>query len=203
MTTSRFGKLLVWGVGLLLVVGLFFSSNIRGYYRFKEICEKEAGLKVFIPIERNVGWRIRGERMEDAGFPLLLNDVPFVRYRSVKDGNLYDVFRIPKVKVGDSGIAQKPADMSKAVAYEYDVRTVDLPNELRTGAQHFEVMDLRSDKLAVRYSRFSFGKFSPDAAILSAPSGESCPEDFAKTDATTGKPVPSNLLMTFASVFTN
>ena len=35
-------KLLAWLAGTAMLTGLYFSDNIRGYYRFKEICEKKA-----------------------------------------------------------------------------------------------------------------------------------------------------------------
>lgn len=199
---SRALKFVIWPLSVALLMGLYFLDNIRGYYRFKEICEKDAGLHIYRPLERNVGWTVSGGKIYGTGFVVQFNEVAFVRYRNEKDGNLYDVFRAPKLKVGDPGYAQQPADVSKAAVYKFDVQTIDLPNEVRLGAQHFDVTDLRSGKAAARYSRFSYGKFNPDNTILGAPSGESCPEDFAKTDPKTGRSVPSKMVLAFISAFT-
>lgn len=197
-------KLLAWLVGLALMIGLYFSDNIRGYYRFKEICAKEAGLKVFRPLERNIGWTVKGGRIEDTGMAVYFKDVAFVRYRNEKDGNLYDVYRAPKLKVGDPGYAQQPADLNKTVVYQFSVETIhSLPNEIRTGVQHFDVTELKTSRLAVRYSRLGYSKFDPDKTILGAPSGERCPDDWARTDPKTGMALPSKLNLAFASSFAN
>lgn len=199
---SRALKFVIWFLSVALLISLYFSDNIRGYYRFKEICEKDAGLHIYQPLERNVGWTVSGGQIYDTGFVVQFNEVAFVRYRNEKDGNSYDVFRAPKLEVGDPAYAQQPADVSKAIVYKFDVQTIRLPNEVRIGAQHFDVVDLRSGKAAARYSRFSYSKFNPDNTILGAPSGESCPEDFAKTEPQTGRPVPSKMVLAFISAFT-
>lgn len=203
---KTFLKFLAWPVAIVLFIGLYFSSNIRGYYRFKEICEKEAGLHVYQPLERNVGWTVRGNRIYNTEFPVLLKDVAFVRYEDTQNGkygNFYDVYRVPKQKTGDPGYAQQPADQSKAVVYQYRVQMIDrIPNELRMGARHYEVINLKTGELAVRYSEFGYSKFNVDKTILAAPSGEGCPEDYAKTDPQTGKSIPSKMVLAFVSAFT-
>ena len=48
--------------GVLLAIALlivwYFFDNIKGYYAFKEYCEKEGGLTVYEPLEKNVGWSV-------------------------------------------------------------------------------------------------------------------------------------------------
>ena len=199
---KRLLKLTAWPVGIALLIGLYFLDNIRGYYRFKEICEKEAGLHVYQPLDRNVGWSVTEGRIEATGFPVGFNEVAFVRYRKEKDGNLYDVYRVPKLKVGDPGYAEQLADGSKAVVYQYHVQLIhDLPNEIRMGANHYEITDLRTAQLAVRYSGFGYSKFNPDRTILGAPSGEGCPDDIAVRDPKTGKTLPSKIQIALVSAF--
>ena len=41
-----------------LLTVLYFIDNIRGYYRFKELCQQEKQLVITSKLERNVGWEI-------------------------------------------------------------------------------------------------------------------------------------------------
>lgn len=195
-------KILVWPIGIALAIALFFADNIRGYYRFKEICARDAGLHVYQPLERNVGWTVSGGRMDDTGFMVQFNEVAFVRYHDEKDGNWYDVYRVPKLKVGDGGYARQPVDVSKSPVYKYEVQLIhDLPGEIRMGATHSDITDLRTGTLAARYSEFGYSKFELRNTILAAPSGEGCPESFSQTDPKTGKPIPSKMTLALISAF--
>ena len=49
-------KFTIWVTAFVVLVGLYFASNIYGYYRFKSICAKEGGLKVYQPLQKGVGW---------------------------------------------------------------------------------------------------------------------------------------------------
>lgn len=198
---NRFLKFIAWPAGIALLIGFYFSDNIRGYYRFKEICEKDAGLHVYQPLERNVGWTVRGGQISDTGMPVYINEVAFVRYRNEKDGNLYDVYRAPKLKAGDPGYAQQPADMSKAILYEYRSVHKDLSDEVRMGAWVMEFIDLRSSKIVATYSAFSYSKFNPNSTILGAGSGEFCPDDVFRRDPTTGKALPMKRDLAISSMF--
>lgn len=198
---NRFLKFAIWSLGVVFLLGLYFFDNIRGYFRFKEICANDAGLRVYQPLERNVGWTIGAGGIANTAFIVQFVDVAFVRYKNEGDGNLYDVYKKARLKTDDLGYAQQASDASKSAIYQYSVETIDLPNETRTGAQHFYVVDLRTKKQAIRYSRFSYSKFNPGNTILGAGSGEFCPEDFARTDLKTGKSIPSKMFEAFASSF--
>lgn len=142
--------------------------------------------------------------MVDTGFMVQFNEVAFVRYNDEKDGNWYDVYRAKKLKVGDDGYARQPADLSKTVVYKYQTQLVHgMPNELRMGASYADIVDLRIEKIVVRYSKFSYSKFDKKHTILAAPSGIGCPESFAQTDPKTGKPVSSKEVLAMISAFTN
>jgi hypothetical protein len=198
---SRIPLLLLWPVGLVLAIALFFASNIRGYYRFKEICARDAGVRVYQPLERNVGWTVGGGRMLDTALPVRYPEVAFVRYRNEKDGNWFDVYRVPKLKVGDDGFAQQPADLSKPVIYEYRWHHEVLNDELRMSATLYEVIDLRTSKNAATYTTFGYSKFDRDKTLLAAPSGVGCPEDFPQTDPKTGMYLPLKQDLAFSSMF--
>ena len=197
----RLLKLAIWPLAAALVIGLYFAGNIKGYYRFKELCAKEAGLKVYQPLERGVGWLDDGRRIYDAG-PMTHEDaVAFVRYRNEEDGQWYDVYRTQRVKVGDDPFAQQPADLSKPVIYQRRWSTNKLPNEVRMGITKNEFIDLRTNQTAATYTQLGYSKFNPENTLLAAPSGIGCPEQGGGTDPKTGKAIPSHFTLTIKSIF--
>jgi hypothetical protein len=196
-------KLLIWSSVIALAVGLYFFENITGYYRFQEICQKEAGLRIYRPLVRNVGWVVDAVQIENATFPLLFEQVAFTRYRNEKDGNMYDIYRVPKAKVVDLGYAQQYADVSNLVGYQFSIKTLRLPDETRMGVQIYEVKDVKNNEVVAKYSRFTYSKFDVNNTLLAAPSGEACPEDLPATDPKTGKRLPTKIEVAFSSAFAN
>lgn len=189
MKNSRGGlaRFLIWSISIALLIGLYFSENIRGYYRFKSLCEKEAGARTFESLQPGVGWMVAGGRPEETEFLVAFEEIAFVRYRSEKDGNLYDVHRVPKLKVGDSSYVIRPADLSKTVVYEYRVTQGRVKDEARLGISRAEVLNLQVSAVVYSYTKFGYSKFDPDRTFLGAPSGEACPDDVWRVDPKTGK----------------
>ena len=200
--TVRLLKLAVWPLALILLVALYFADNIRGYYRFKELCATEAGLKVYQPLERGVGWLTEG-RLQDAGAMTHLDAVAFVRYRNSEDGHWYDVYRVARRKVGDDDYAQQPADLGKPVMYQRKWSTKPLPNESRMGITKDEFIDLRTNQIVATYTELGYSKFNPQTTLLAAPSGVGCPDDYnrGRTDPKTGKEISSERTLAIASIF--
>lgn len=60
-----------------LLIGLYFFDNIKGYYRFKQYCEKEGGLKVYEAIKKGVG--LLAKDKDEAHSAALLENIGFVR----------------------------------------------------------------------------------------------------------------------------
>src|SRR5437868_10592772 len=82
-------KFLIFISIIFLSIFAFFFSNIKGYYRFKQYCEAEGGLRVYEPLERNVGWAAKDK--EHAAFTSVLDSVGFVRY--IENDKELDHFR--------------------------------------------------------------------------------------------------------------
>ena len=202
LTVKSLLKFLAWPVGIALLLTLYFADNIKGYYRFKELCVAQAGLKVYQPLERNVGWLVDGGRLYDTQYIDSFEAVAFVRYRNAEDGKWYDVYRAPKINDGRDGYAQQPADLSKPVVYKSRVINIyDLPNEVRMGSQIMEFIDLRTNKLAASYTELGYSKFNREKTLLAAPSGEVCPDQFWMIDPKTGKQTPSHQELAISSMF--
>jgi hypothetical protein len=194
-------KIVAWPVGISLLLAVYFADNIKGYYRFKELCVAQSGLKVYQPLERNVGWFVEGGHLENAGLLTRLAAVDFVRYRSATDGQWYDVYRAKRLKVGDPDYAQQPADLSKPVVYQRKWSTKELPTEVRVGITKTEFIDLRTNQIVASYTELGYSKFNPQNTLLAAPSGIGCPEQGGGTDPKTGKEIPSHATLAITSIF--
>ena len=124
MTTTLKRKLkpFLWPIAITLLLGWYFADNFKGYYRFKALCSEQGGLKVYQPLERDVGW-FTDRSFNDARYMASFEAVAFVRYRDKDDGLWYDLYRdatyrTPMNKGNNTGYRPDPADMSKPVIYQ-------------------------------------------------------------------------------------
>jgi hypothetical protein len=167
-------KALVWIVGgWVLVAGLvalYFADNIRGYYRFRQYCEQEGGLRVMALLEPGVGWT--ADRLY-ATTPALLPQVAFVRFTG-KDGTRLDMKYVGGHPGREASYRIERADPAKQVVYQWMYINESLPSELRLGRSGYKIFDLRNNRLVATYYYFGYSKFDQDKTILAAPSGESC-----------------------------
>jgi hypothetical protein len=188
---------IVAGVSVLvLAAAAFFARDIRGYYEFHQLCEREGGLKVFEPLQRGVGWGIPEGQADAAVLPVSFDEVAFVRFRSEKDENLYDVVRAPRIKNSDPGYAVSPADASREVMYRFDRQWADLPGDAPVEMLRFSVTNVKSEALAASYSHYSFGRQDSDSPWL-----KDCHGDVPVKDEKTGSMLPSGFRAALAGVF--
>lgn len=90
---------------IFLSIFAFFFSNIKGYYRFKQYCEAEGGLRVYEPLEKNVGWL--ADDFENARLVALLDRGDFVRYTDKNGREIYDMRYLGGNPVSDSSYEKK------------------------------------------------------------------------------------------------
>ena len=159
----RLLKLAIWPLAAALVIGLYFAVNIKGYYRFKELCAKEAGLKVSQPLERGVGWLAH---KNEAGYLLYFyKDIAFVRYVDEAQ-NQQDLIRTnEKNRPSDNGFRQRPVDITKQPAYEFDKAIGTVSGEDRLTKYQTTVTNLQNGKVSVAYQDFTYQLFSPDWGV--------------------------------------
>jgi len=170
-------RFILWFALGSLACCIYFWPNYRAYQRFQELCRTEAGLRVFARLEPDVAWTVPGGEVADARLPLSFKRVSFVRYHDRESGVDLDVRSAPRFNVSDRGFVSEPARAALPIRYRLTVTTVpELEGETRVGAQYFEVFDLKTGAVAVRYTRLGFSKFDPNRTILGAPSGEQCPD---------------------------
>jgi hypothetical protein len=168
---KKLSKIFIWPLGIALAIGLYFSENIRGYYRFKEICAKEGGLKVYQPLEKGVGWQIPNsckeckEKYVD-GFPGALSEVKFIRLNQRDTLELVDRYKdTTKPKNTYDPYKEAVADMSDPVRYELREKRTNVWNEIRLSVDQFEVVDLRVNQVVVAYKDYSYRNFSYDWGV--------------------------------------
>lgn len=149
----------------------WFAPNIHGYYRFQEICEKEGGLRIYGKLRKGEGWLAdKYGRYDPASF----EGVPFVR-KPDSQGRVVD-YKFKGGRPGDDrSYEATPADPSIAVAYQ--IKTVvrqPVPGELRLDRSGYEVSDVSTGQLLVRWYQFSYSRFDQNRTVLAAPSGVYC-----------------------------
>lgn len=198
---NKITKILTWSAGVTLLLGLYFAGNIKGYYRFKELCEQEGGLRLYQPLERGVGWLSDGNHISNAAGMIYYDAVAFIRYRNKEDGQWYDVYRAKRLKVSDPGYLQQPADFRKPVIYQRKWSNKEMPGETRMGITKSEFFDLRTKQLVASYTLLAYSQFDQDKTILAAPSGMACPIGGGGTDPRTGKTIPSHQTLAIESIF--
>lgn len=149
-----------------LMVLAYFAPNIRGYYRFKEICDVEGGLRVFEKIKKNQGWLVPDG-------PIGLAHIAFQRGKN-RFGEARD-YRYVGGRLGDDrSFSESPIDPALVPMYEYRFINVALPGELRTRKFGYEVWDISSGRLMARWYQISYSRFEQERTLLAAPSGIVC-----------------------------
>jgi hypothetical protein len=164
-------KVAVIAVGVVVAGATYFAENIRGYYRFKELCETEGGLRVLHPLQKGVGWRVssHGGGLEAASF----RDVAFVRMPNAQ-GQLMD-FRYRGGRSWDErSYEATPIDEAKPVIYEIKWTDERLPGERRTSRSGWEMREIATGRLMARWYQIGYSTFDQDRTLLAAPSGQAC-----------------------------
>lgn len=166
---------------------VFFYSNIRGYYRYEELCKIEKDKQLISLVEPNKGW------IYNAGTPTLRRNayhiaasphVRFVRFMDYDDRQLYDIVYIGANKpprseiIGWSGDEKlydiKPADLVQKPTYAWRDYSQVLPNELRTVRYGTQIIDLRTNKVVSNLSDIGYSLLDRKHTLLDTPLNNTC-----------------------------
>lgn len=161
---NRLLKLSIWPLGVVALTGLYFSSNIRGYYRFQEVCQRDAGLRMYEPLLKGEGWQTLAGNSDSAAAYLLsyYDGISYVRYRD-KDGILQDLIRTNEKKSrSDSGFRPKLASSGTQPLYEYQSNAEEVAGEVRMNKYTTIVRNLRTGGVSVTYQDFTYRLFNPE-----------------------------------------
>jgi hypothetical protein len=172
-----------------LILGLFFFSNIKGYYRFKELCGQEKRLVVRSKLERDVGWQLNLAERTSRDYALQIAGLPHVKFVRFQDDDrkVYDVYYVGKApKIADGGVSSQddwrdnfelqPANFDKPAIYQWQSFEEDLPNEIRMSRAGYRFTDLRTKQVVVSFTQLGYSKFDRNHTLFDAPSGEVCGE---------------------------
>ncbi len=158
---------------ILMVIGLFFLSvltyffsNVKEYYKFKHYCETEGGLKVYEPLERNVGWLVDDDY--DARFLAKLDGVGFVRYKD-SQGSDQDVRYIQRGRK-DNAYILNASDSSYPINYIWRRKWEFVDESKKLKKSWYEVSSDKNKVLVEFYSFF----YSKNGGSLGGPDWISC-----------------------------
>jgi hypothetical protein len=162
--------------GILLAIVLtilwYFSDNIKGYYTFKEYCERGGGLTVYEPLEKNVGWSAGNKK--DAMGAAQLENVLFARYLDVNTEKKYDVRYKGGISLNESSYEISPANDSTGTVYFYKSINYSIKNELRLQLYGSEVLNSNSGKLLAKYYVYGYEIFDRENTLLDISSEKKC-----------------------------
>lgn len=207
LKTMLFSKPIKMAGMVVLVIVIFFFDNIRGYYRFKELCEAEGGLRVYHKLQKDVGWTVTPTdpifAEESARAIASFDHVQFARYTDKKDGITYDLRYFGqrdnwRDKQNKSLYDRKLADLSKPVIYEWRDINEHILGESRTSRSGNEVWGITSKQLMLRWYEIRHSTFNQDKTLLGAPSNEQCPKLPKKWSHDMGIFDPKNIEQYFA-----
>lgn len=148
----------------------YFAPNVHGYYRFKHFCETEGGLRIHHKLQKGVAWQAANHRGNSS--IASHGTVPFIRVH--RNGQLLDVRYRGGPPDYDRSYDVVPADLAVSPGYEIGFVNERLPDELRLGRSGYEVREIKTGRLMVRWYQFGYGRFDQDRTLLAAPSGIFC-----------------------------
>jgi hypothetical protein len=157
---------------ILVLIGLYFFDNIKGYYRFMDYCAKEGGVRVYEKLEKNVGWM--ASDYSDALFVSQIWPVDFVRYKdNVDEKKMYDLYFNDGNKNLNSSYTKKKSSSSKAIIYSWVSKRYQVDDADRL--KGFEYLALNKSKnIMVNYSNFSYSLFDQKNTLFGSSSTRWC-----------------------------
>ena len=170
-------KIVIFLSIISLLIGLLFFDNIKGYYRFKELCEIEKNNQIIIKVRPNVGW-VFNEGIPSTTlhvFPIAdFPHVKFVRFKDYDDKKLYDARYLGGNKSQDKSYEIKLANLNEFPMYAWEKFETDLPGELRTNRYGDKVIDLKTKKVVVSVTNIGYSLFNRSHTLFDASSGNTC-----------------------------
>lgn len=155
-----------------LLIALCFFDNVKGYYRFKQYCAKEGGLRVYKPIEENVGWLAKNRN--EARTAALLEKMNFVRYVSQENGVVYDLYYVGGNPGDGRSYAEGKASDEKPSIYEWSYINEKNIGGMRIGKYGYEIINIKDTSLVARYYMFEYSWFDRSKTLLDSQSFSDC-----------------------------
>lgn len=180
-----------------ILIGLYFFDNIRGYYRFKELCAKHNELIIYEKLEPNVGWQtdLNTYNNPDSVNEMLyfMPQIKFYRFNDFTERKVYDAkfigtSRLPWEKFDQySRSKEEIAEVKDSAKYEINAINLNdepvyqlenfserIPEETRMSKSGYRIRDLRTNKIVVSLEQIGYSTFDRNHTLLDAPSGNTC-----------------------------
>ena len=190
-------KIVIFLCIILLLIGLIFSDNIKGYYRFKELCAVHQEFVVYQKLEPNLGWQTTLEEYESFDSVneklYFIPKIKFYRFNDYTKRQLYDasfvgVGRLPWERFDAHARSNEEmeelkdpkkykhitADLKNAAVYQLENFSEPIIGELRMSRGGYRIRDLRTNKIAVSLEEIGYSTFDRNYTLLDAPSGNIC-----------------------------
>jgi hypothetical protein len=180
-----------------LLIGLYFFDNIRGYYRFKELCAEHKEVVVYEKLQPNVGWQDNLKEYENFDSVneklYFMPKIKFYRFNDYTKRQLYDasfvgVSRLPWERFDAHARSNEEmeeikdprkyehstADLKNAVVYQLENFSEPIVGETRMSRGGYRIRDLRTNKIVISLEEIGYSTFDRNHTLLDAPSGNIC-----------------------------
>ena len=138
-----------------------FFNNIKGYFKFVDLCKNEGGLIVFEKLEKDVGWR--ADNYFDGMFVAPIDGVGFVRFPYIKDdNNEYDLYYIGGDRLSQSSYKKEKSFFSGEPMYEVVSNANIVVSWARIKKVSFEFLKVDSRFVLAVYYDFEYDLFSEE-----------------------------------------
>ena len=164
-------KHMIW-MAILVLLLVYFSENIYGYYRFKQYCWNEGGLRVYEKLEKNEIW-LADDKFSAKSIAI----IPYVgisKFLNEKNNQLYDVFFLGGKINKRSSYSIKPSGNDQPVKYFFKSKNIKVADEIRLKKVSYIVKRSVDEKLMLEFNSFYYSRLNKKNTILGAPSISSC-----------------------------
>lgn len=166
---------------LVIVLAVWLADIPIGYYQFRQMCKKDAGLRIHNHIDLRSGWMTQNETVA-LSVAYLYPEVPLVRFHG-RDGSLRDVKYIGGIPGLPESYQFEPADSEKVARYSFENKMVSVPDGIRLYKYLSTLGEIPSGQLVFEYSGYGFSWTEPDRTLFGQGSGTHCLTGREKVDA--------------------
>lgn len=170
-------KLLIFIFFIILAPVLYNLDAIYGAWKFSRLCKNEGGARIYMTVERNVGWVVENSDELSYQAPFVFQHIAFVRWKD-RLGSYFDVYLDKDIQKTPyprrSEYVFHPANVSNPVRYKYMFDRKVLSGDARIGVSQDLVVDIKTGKVAASFTQFSYRWTTPERVVLNAPTGVQC-----------------------------
>jgi len=160
-------------VSIVALTALYFSDNIKGYYKFKHLCKTEGGLAVYEKLEPNVGWESSDKY--NAYIPAYFKKVKFVRFPdSNNKSQLYDMTHISGSRNIRKSYGFSESNLSENIRYRFIYNAEMINKKFLISRTINEIVDVKNKTTVFKFISFGYSMFDRNKTFLAAPSGRIC-----------------------------